>query len=945
MGPGGNTFFASSQRPATAVSSLKNTLNLPQTDFPMRASLVKREPARVEHWKRIGLYRRLQERNEKGEVFLLHDGPPFTNGDVHIGTALNKTLKDIILRFQALQGRATPYYPGWDCHGLPIEHKVSRQLQEEGRELSPLETRQACAEFSRSYIERQRQQFERMGVLADWENEYRTMDPAYEAEILRTFADFVEQGFVYRSKKPVYWSIPCRTALAEAEIEYRPHVSPAVFVAFPREGRAGEAVVIWTTTPWTLPANRAVAVHPEIRYEEVESAGVRYRVATEQAAVFAEAVGGKRLGEAGAVPGRDLEGWQVLPPFAEESVPVVAADFVTADTGTGCVHIAPGHGEEDYLLGRALGLEVYSPLDDDGRYRDDGRIPEALVGASVLEDEGGSEANRRVLSLLGESGRLLASGRWEHSYPHCWRSKTPVVFRAMDQWFVALDHAGLRSRALEAIDRVAWEPAWGSRRIRGAVESRPDWCVSRQRSWGVPVPAFFDGEGEPYLDAGVVRAVAAKVAREGSDLWFRASAEELLAGIDLPAGWDPALLRPGGDTLDVWIDSGCSHRAVLRARGLPWPADLYLEGSDQHRGWFQSSLWTAMASFGEPPYRGVLTHGFVVGQDGRKVSKSDGKPLTVDRVVEDYGADIVRLWTCSEDYRGDLPFSEEILSHVSQAYRNLRNTLRFQIGNLFDFTAAMDAVEPARLDPLDQWALGRFQQLLPVLESAYREYAFHRVYQEVTRFCGQVLSATYHDILKDRLYTLAPGDPLRRSSQSALFRICDGLCRVLSPVLAFTADEAYSFLHNGAEYGEAAAALAGWPTDFPAPADAEAVAEVEALLQWKSDHLNEVMDARRQDKTIASSLDARVTVRGGRQHPLFAILERWADRLPEWWIVSQVELVPEEGGGEPVAEVSHAEGVRCPRTWRWVPSLVETEEWGPVSARCAEVLRQTRQPA
>jgi len=923
------------------VNSLKETLNLPKTDFPMRAGLVQREPVRIAHWQKLDLYGEMQKANaDSEEEFLLHDGPPFTNGDVHIGTALNKILKDTIVRYQSMKGRRSPYVPGWDCHGLPIEHKVARKMKDEGRELGPTEMREACAEFSRSFIEKQRGQFVRLGVQADWANEYRTMNPAYEAGILRTFAEFVAKDLVYRSKKPVYWSIPCQTALAEAEIEYKDHTSPSLYVAFPLGEK--ESIVIWTTTPWTLPANLAIAVHPRLNYAKVQVGETSFWVAETRVTEVAEACGWTRVEIGETVTGAELAGREARHPFIDRAAPIFAAEYVTATTGTGCVHLAPGHGIDDYVVGLQNGLEVYCPLDDGGRYVDDGRVPQELVGKSVLEKKGRSQANEGVLKILEESGLLLANEPHEHSYPHCWRSKTPVVFRAMDQWFVSLDKGGLREKALEAVGSVQWEPSWGENRIRGAVESRPDWCISRQRTWGVPIPAFFDEDGKPYIDPEVIRGLADRVEQHGCNSWFEKSAAELLEGIELPEGWEPQALAPGKDTLDVWIDSGCSHRSVLKDKGMSWPADLYIEGSDQHRGWFQSSLWTGMIADGAPPYRKILTHGFVVGQDGRKISKSDGKPQTADSFVNEFGADVIRLWISSEDYRNDIPVSGEILKNVSQTYRNIRNTLRYQIGNLYDFDPFTDAVEDADLDPIDQWALARLAELIQSVETAFEAFAFHRVYQEISRFCAQTLSASYHDILKDRLYTLAATDPRRRSSQTVLHRICDSLCRILNPILSFTADEAYSFLYDGTEYGERAVQLAGWPEAPASFLHSAAAADVDRILRWKAEHVNDALEEKRKSKEIASSLDAKVRITGEITCDDYRLLESYSEWLPEFFIVSAVELVP--GDGDLVVLAKHADGVRCPRTWRWVPTLVQTEEWGEVSERCAEALARTKQP-
>ncbi len=660
---------------------LKDTLILPKTNFPLRGNLVKREPSRLEHWRKLGLYEKIQEQNANGESFVLHDGPPFTNGDVHIGTALNKILKDSILRYKSMRGYRTPYVPGWDCHGLPIEHKVTKDLREQGKDLLPAELRKACADFSASFIEKQRGQFQRLGVLADWEIEYKTMKPEYEATILRTFASFVEQGLVYRSKKPVYWSIPCETALAEAEIEYQDHVSPSIWVRFEIPGHqflhidGPLYIVIWTTTPWTLPANLAVAVHPDLDYVEVQHGGATYLVVHQLAENFIEncQLEGATLGQ--KYPGRKLESLQARHPFIDRKSPVVLADYVTTESGTGCVHTAPGHGLEDYLTGLRYDLEIYCPLDDRGCYVDDGQVPEELVGVTVLETNGKCPANIAVLKILEEKQALMQCKKHAHSYPHCWRSKTPVVFRAMDQWFVSLDAHHKREKVLEEIDKVKWTPDAGIKRIRGAVETRPDWCISRQRSWGVPIPVFYDEDKNPLLNAEVIRALADKVAGHGTNIWFEQEAKELLDGIELPANFAGKELTKGGDTLDVWIDSGCSHRAVLQEyENLSWPADLYLEGSDQHRGWFQSSIWTGVIADGAAPYKHVLTHGFIVDEKGEKISKSKGA-MSSDGWVQKYGADIMRLWVSSQDYRGDIRLSENHFKLVSNVYRGVRNTL------------------------------------------------------------------------------------------------------------------------------------------------------------------------------------------------------------------------------------------------------------------------------
>lgn len=918
---------------------LKDTLNLPSTRFPMRANLVAREPERFAHWEQSGLYDRIQTGNQNGPRFVLHDGPPFTNGDVHIGTALNKLLKDTILRYKSMQGQATPYIPGWDCHGLPIEHKVARSLRDQNKSLDPVALREACAAFSASYIETQRAQFKRLGVLADWSSEYRTMDPAYEADILRTFAAFVEQNLVYRSKKPVYWSIPCETALAEAEIEYKDHVSPSIWVAFdtPRPGplTPGTRVVIWTTTPWTLPANLAVAVHPELEYVEVVHGDSRYLVAAALAESF---IADCHLEQATLGPrhtGRSLEGVIAQHPFIDRPSPVVLADYITTDTGTGCVHTAPGHGLEDYLTGQRYGLEVYCPLDDQGCYVDDGQIPASLVGQSVLEQGGRCPANEAVLAMIKANGSLLHSEKYTHQYPHCWRSKTPVIFRAMDQWFIALDQTGTRTKALDAIGEVEWIPAWGENRIRGAVESRPDWCISRQRAWGVPIPVFYDEAGtEAFLDAGVIRALADKIAREGTDFWFKADPDVLLEGINLPPHWPKHLVK-GTDTLDVWIDSGSSHQAVLKNHpALHWPADLYLEGSDQHRGWFQSSLWTAVVADGRAPYRKVITHGFIVDENKRKISKSDGKPQTADDYIKKFGADVIRLWISSQDYQNDIPVSDGILSQVVNTYRSIRNTLMYQLGNLHDFDPTINAVAIEAMDPLDRWALHQTNQLIRDVTQAFEAYEFHRAHQLIDRFCGVTLSRVYHDILKDRLYTYGPDWQERRSAQTAMHHIFHVLCRLLAPVLPHTTDEAYAHAVSGSDYSDSSIHLQPWP-QADAAWDAPAVeADFEVILAVRSD-VNDALEKLRQDKTIGKSLDAEVELIFKADDSRLAVLRRHESHLPEWFIVSKVSLIT---GDDTAINARHAEGVRCPRSWRWVPELVEAGEFGPVSPRCRDAL-------
>lgn len=925
---------------------LKDTLNLPKTAFSMRANLVEREPQRIAHWQKSKLYERIQKKYSGKKKFVLHDGPPFTNGDVHIGTALNKILKDTILKYKSMQGMSAPFVPGWDCHGLPIEHKVTLELRKNKETLSSAELRQRCEQFSRDYSKKQKAQFERLGILADWDHEYRTMDPQYEAEIIRTFAKFVDQELVYRSKKPVYWSIPCATALAEAEIEYKDHTSPSIYVKFPLQSKehpfANEGVrdiyaVIWTTTPWTLPSNLAVAVHPELDYQVVINGDEGYIVAAKLAETFIKECELKNTRLTKTVKGSTLENIKTGHPFIDRESPFVLADYVTTDAGTGCVHTAPGHGPDDYLTALKYGIEIYCPLDDHGRYIEDGRVPQELVKLSVLHKPNGNAANDAVIKILKEKESLVHLGSIRHSYPHCWRSKTPVIFRAVDQWFVALDKNNTRKKALQAIKEVKWTPHWGENRIAGAVESRPDWCISRQRSWGVPIIAFFDTEGNALLDGNVIRAIADKIEKHGTNLWFEKSAQELLEGIKLPKNFEGKEISKGPDTLDVWIDSGCSHKGVLeKNQDLKKPADLYFEGSDQHRGWFQSSLWTGVVADGRAPYEQVITHGFVVNENMEKISKSDKKPQTADSYVNDYGTDILRLWINSEDYRTDVPISEGILKQIVQTYRSIRNTLRFQLGNLYDFELLKHEVPVEKMTTLDQWAMHHTAILIEQVTQANENYEFHKAYQSLNRFCTVTLSAIYHDILKDRLYTYAPNSFERRSSQTAIYHIFNTFVRLLAPILAFTTEEAYELLHGEDEFTEKSIHLEAWPKVESSWNNKEAFEEVEVLLAVRN-FVNEKLEAARQKKELGQSLDAQVSIALGKESPYYSTLQKHQALLPEFFIVSQVTLQTAPQDDIQVV-VKPAEGVRCPRSWRWVSKLVSTGEFGEVSERCHQAL-------
>ena len=947
----------------------KDTLNLPRTDFAMKADLVTREPERLKKWEAAGLYQKIQRARANAPKFVLHDGPPFANGDVHIGTALNKILKDIIVKYKTLRGFSAPYIPGWDCHGLPIEFKVSQEMRKAGDTSADAATiRKACDAYARKFIDIQRTQFKRLGVLGDWENPYLTLNKEYEADELRLFANIVEKGFVYRGKKPIYWSIPARTALAEAEVEYADHVSQSVFVKFPVVGRPGVSIVIWTTTPWTLPANLAVAYNSTFSYSLVQVGEEQFIVSAMLLSAVAEKCGWQDYLIIRSLDGDHLKDLEYQHPFCNRTGKLFIGDnFVTNDTGTGFVHIAPGHGLDDYNLGRQHGLPIYSPVNDDGALAHtndlpiEQQFPAEMLGKSTLAKHGKSDANEAVLHELRVRHALLHQENYHHSYPHCWRSKTPIIFRAMDQWFIRIDHAvgascgssptsevaqqrgpTFRECALAEIDRVSWIPDWGVNRIKGAVQSRPDWCISRQRTWGVPIPAFYDAKGEAILDAQIVRNAANLIEQHGSNVWFEKSVSELWSLVK-PANWTGAdATVKSNDTLDVWIDSGSSSRAVIARRpeiaGVekPFQCDMYLEGSDQHRGWFQSSLLLSLAGNGAAPYKTVLTHGFMVDADREKISKSKQgayeKPQTAEAYVKKYGADVVRLWVASQDFRSDIVVSEERINKVGETYRGIRNALRYQLSNLYDFDPAKHIVADDKLTGLDRWILGEFAKLEQEVIEAYDKYEFHVVYQKLSQFIAVELSSIYHDVIKDRLYTDAANSPRRRSTQTALHRLVTGLCQMLAPILSFTADEAWEFAP-----GKSAESVhdAMWRSGSFVRAEWE-IEAWKALFTLRALALPELEKAR-QAKQIGKSLEAKLTVNGSG--PLIADAKVNLDSLRELLNVSQVQLA-EEGGATVFATVSKADGQKCERCWHWETDVGSNAEHPTICSRCIEAVKQ-----
>jgi isoleucyl-tRNA synthetase len=941
----------------------KDTLNLPRTDFPMKADLAAREPERLKKWENDGLYAQIQKQRAGAEKFVLHDGPPFANGDVHIGTALNKILKDIILKYKTLRGFSAPYIPGWDCHGLPIEFKVSQEMRKEASadvfSVDPVVIRRACDAYARKFIDIQRVQFKRLAVLGDWDNPYLTLNKQYEADELRLFADIVEKGFVYRGKKPVYWSIPCRTALAEAEVEYKDHVSQSVYVKFPVVGRDKTSIVIWTTTPWTLPANLAVAYNREFQYVAVEVGEEKFILFRGLLPAVAEKCGWTNYRET-PIETEELARLQYQHPFCNRTGKLFAADFVTSDTGTGFVHIAPGHGLDDYNLGLRAGLPIYSPVDDDGKlaYTNDlpreQQMPESIVGKALLEKHGKSDANEAVLHELRLRHALLHQENYHHSYPHCWRSKTPIVFRAMDQWFIRIDHsvAGngiFREQALAEIGRVNWIPDWGVNRIKGAVQSRPDWCISRQRTWGVPLPAFYVANGDAVLDGQIIRNVADLIEKQGSNVWFEKNAAELWTLVK-PKNWGGTdAVAKSNDTLDVWIDSGSSSRAVIARRKeisgaeKPFQADMYLEGSDQHRGWFQSSLLLSLAGNGAAPFKTVLTHGFMVDADREKISKSKQgqggyeKPQTADAYVKKWGADIVRLWVASQDFRNDIVVSEERINKVAETYRAIRNALRYQLSNLYDFDPAKHTVADDKLTGLDRWILGEFSKLQKEIVEAYDRYEFHVVYQKVSQFVAVELSAVYHDVIKDRLYTDPANSHRRRSTQTVLLRLVVGICQMLAPVLAFSADEAWEYVP-----GKAAGSVHGSlfkPDDFSVSKSEEA--DWKGLFELRNSILPE-LEKSRQARTIGKSLESRVTVFVSPETNA-EIAEKFAEDFRELLNVSRLKF--ERGVVSQVCTVERADGQKCERCWRWELDVGKNPAHPTICGRCVEAVGQAKRDA
>ena len=930
----------------------RDTLNLPKTKFKMKANLTQKEPQYLQRWDKENLYQQLQQAAADNPLFILHDGPPYANGNIHLGTAFNKVLKDIILKSRRMDGFLAPYVPGWDCHGLPIGHNVDKELGDKKEQISILGKRGACRKYAEKWIKTQKAQFRRLGVLGDWDDPYLTMNFGYEASIAREFNRFLMSGAVVRSKKPVYWCSTCGTALAEAEVEYYDHTSPSIYVKFPvaddltdvADEFAGRRVfaLIWTTTPWTLPANMGVAFHPDFVYAAVEVGDEVWILAQELVEqCFQEfAIDDYRV--LATFSAKELEGKKCRHPFLDRDSLMVLADYVTTESGTGCVHTAPGHGADDYITGLRYGLEVMSPVDDTGHY---------TVEAGKYAGHQIPGVNREINDDMAAAGILVKETAIGHSYPHCWRCKKPVIYRATEQWFISMEINDLRKKALKAINEVTWTPSWGKQRIYGMVEARPDWCLSRQRSWGVPLTVLTCGDcGEILKDASVCTRIESMFEDEGANAWFKHDAADFVPdGIKCSCG--SAAFVKENDILDVWFDSGTSHAAVLEARDeLNSPADLYLEGSDQHRGWFQSSLLTSVGTRDRAPYRGVLTHGYVVDGQGKKMSKSVGNVVAPQEVIDKYGAEILRLWVSSEDYRDDVKVSDEILRHVSDAYRKMRNTMRFLLSNLNDFDPAQDSVGPENFTELDRWALARYAELVRKVKQAYEDYEFHAIYHGLHNFCGTVISSLYMDVLKDRLYCSTPDDPARRAAQVVIHRILDGLLRLMAPILSVTAAEAWEHLYGLDQKSPLEESV--FFTSFPDVDDIEADEELdlrwEKLLAVRSE-ITKVLEIARRDKTIGLSLDAEVLLQ--LEGDTAAFLVDKVDLLQELCIISSLQVMGDSAAAEGIefvdceevegvkVAVRPAPGDKCERCWIISTTVGEDAVHPTLCSRCAAVVR------
>ncbi len=932
---------------------LKKTVNLPRTDFPMKANLPQAEPKMLAQWAETGLYERIRTARAGRPMYVLHDGPPYANGNIHLGHAFNKILKDFIVKLKTMEGYDSPYIPGWDCHGLPIEIKVDGELGSKKAGMTIAQIRAECRKYARKYVDLQSKDFQRLGVFGRWNDPYLTMSPQYEAVIAGAFVEFLDRGYVYKGLKPVNWCIHDRTALAEAEVEYQNHTSPSIWVRFRLQSDpalidpklAGRKVygLIWTTTPWTIPANVAIAYHPKFEYVAAEVQGEVYIVALELLATTAQKAGWSDPNVLAAFPGHRMEGAIFRHPFLERDSLGILADYVTLDQGTGAVHTAPGHGAEDFDSGQKYGLPIFCPVDPRGRfYRAEGapgELPEAIIGKTIWE------GNPIVIDILKSSGALLALEHFEHSYPHCWRCHNATIFRATDQWFIGMERNDLRQRALKAITEVKWKPEWGEERISNMIATRPDWCISRQRVWGVPITVFYcENCQHPLTDRKVLDRVVHLFAEFSADVWYERSAAELIGPGVHCSQCGHSEFRKESDILDVWFDSGSSHLAVLTPQNrLPWPSDMYLEGGDQYRGWFHSSLLVGTALRGEAPYRECATNGWALDGEGRAMSKSVGNVVDPHDIIKKYGTDMLRLWVASVDFTEDVRMSDTILQRMSDAYRKLRNTFRYALGNLDDFNPASDSVPTADMSEIDLWILARAEELIAKCRAWYDDYDFHKAYRAIYDFTTTDLSAVYFDILKDRLYTAATQSRARRSAQTALHRLTYALVRLLAPLLSFTTEEVWRHFHKpeGAPESVHLALLPG-PDELTEGFTTEQRRRIEnwdKLLPVRDEVLKSLAAAR-DEKLIGAPLEARVRLSADSQlHPL---LEEYAADLPALFIVSQVALENGTADGIRVA-IERADGEKCERCWKYKPEVGSDSDFPTICADCRIAL-MSRQP-
>ncbi|MEI7026767.1 isoleucine--tRNA ligase [Paenibacillus sp. y28] len=912
------------------------TLNLPVTEFPMRGNLPQREPDIQKAWQEQDIYGQVQKSREGKPKFILHDGPPYANGDIHIGHALNKVLKDFIVRFKTMQGFDAPYVPGWDTHGLPIEQAIANSGKVDRKKMSVSEFREYCKEYALKWVEKQKGQFQRLGVRGDWSNPYITLQPEYEAQQIRVFGDMVKKGYIYKGLKPVYWSPSSESALAEAEIEYREKTSASIYVAFEVADGKGKlpedaAVVIWTTTPWTLPANLGISLHPEYDYAVVTAAGRKFVVAQGLLEAVAKEIGWSDVQVVSTIKGAELDGVLCKHPFYDRTSLVMAGEHVTLEAGTGCVHTAPGHGEDDFLIGQRYSLGVLCPVDDQGKF-----TSEAPGFEGIFYDK----ANKLITEKLEASGHLLKLGFINHQYAHDWRTKKPVIYRATEQWFASIDK--FRDTMLEQISQLNWTPHWGEVRMHNMIADRGDWCISRQRTWGVPIPIFYcKGCGTPLVNDATIEHVAGIFEEHGSNAWFDREPKDLLpVGTSCSCG--SAEFRKETDIMDVWFDSGSSHAGVLETRPeLQWPADLYLEGSDQYRGWFNSSLITATAVRGQAPYKGILSHGFTLDGEGRKMSKSLGNTIDPNQVCNKLGADILRLWVASVDYQADVRISDNILTQITEGYRKIRNTLRYFLGNLSDFNPAVDRVEASAMNELDRYALLCLNRMTQKVLQAYDAYEFHVVYQAVHHFCAVEMSAFYLDIVKDRLYVSHPNDKARRAAQTVLYDALLAIVRLMAPIVPHTADEVWGHIpHTGLSSVQLA--------EFPVP---DKTLEDEALeTKWEEfilvrDEVNKALEGARKEKVVGQSLESCLHLYPDEET---ASLLSQMEALDQLFIVSRVEVYAPGTAPAPSAsalkgvavKVAVAEGDKCQRCWVVTPLVGQDEDYPHICPRCADVMKR-----